>query len=93
MLILTSTDSTSKRQRLAQFLADEFLIRGYEWNFGTEEEPDMRIPNATEMLSAFEELERTTPEGSFQIKGHLIAIHSGGYFDIYTHVGDLNEDS
>lgn len=83
----------TSRKLLSEFLADEFLIRGYEWNFGTEEEPDMRIPTADEMLEAFAELERTTPEGSYQIKGHLIAVHWENHFDIYTHVGELNEDS
>jgi hypothetical protein len=88
MWILTNTDLTAN-QRLAQFLADEFLIRGYEWNFGTEAVPDRRIPNEQELLNAFEELKRTTPEGSFQIASHLVAIHWQGHFDIYTHVGEI----
>lgn len=88
MLTLTSTGSTSNTE-LAEFLFGEFLIREYKWNFGTEEEPDERVPNVDELLVAFDELKRTTPEGSFQIMGHLIAVHWQGHFDIYLEAGEL----
>jgi hypothetical protein len=72
---------------LAEFLADEFLIRGYEWTFPG----GKRIPNKDDMLEAFEELRKTTPDGHFQIAGHLVAVNNDGHFDIYSHVGELNE--
>lgn len=76
-------------RELAETLAVDFLVSGREWNFGTHEKPEMRIPSADEILAGLEDLKRTTPVGHFQIKGWLVAVHTKDNFDIYTHIGEL----
>lgn len=70
---------------LAEWLEGEFLVRGYEWKF----DDGPRPPYKADFLEAFEELKRTTPEGSFQVVGRLVAINDGGHFDIYMQVGEI----
>lgn len=72
-------------EELAETLAGEFLIKDYKWNFPDGE----RVPLYEDFIEAFDNLKKSTPEGSFQIAGRLVAINYGGHFDIYMHMGEI----
>lgn len=72
-------------EELADTLATEFLVRGYEWKFpeGT------RVPTREEILNALEFLKEGTQDGHFQIAGRLVVVNSQGHLDVYLHVGEI----
>jgi hypothetical protein len=70
--------------RLAGELANEFLIRGYTWDF-----PDgARVPTKEDLLEAIQKIKETTPDGYFRLVGRLAIVNSNGHLDIYLYQGE-----
>jgi hypothetical protein len=66
---------------MAARLHPEFLVNGWTWSG--------KVPSEDELRDGIEWLRDHTPEGSSQIVGRLVAVHSPDHFDIYLYQGEI----
>jgi hypothetical protein len=70
---------------MANYLALEFLARGYEWDF----KDGKRIPTEADMLEALEYADSILTDGHSIFAGRLVITKSDGHTDVYLHQGEI----